>query len=123
MYDQLVSSGYSDMLGKDEFKPVWFQVDVIVQEIPEKDAITMSIIVMMAYPAKLANMYIAVYTQLMSVGVEAVDEPVMYQVIVDDIKRDTGDWAKTIGPFLEFLPNSGIEWYQQQGDLDPDPTS
>jgi hypothetical protein len=118
LHDKLVSSGYADMIAKDEYPAVWFQIDVVVQEIPEREAIAMSTIVMMAYPAKLAQMYIAVYTQLTSVGTEAVDKDAIYEVIVQDIKRDTGAWAESLGAFIEFLPPSGLEWFKKQGELD-----
>lgn len=117
LFDQFVGSGWADMIDSEEYPPVWFRIDVIVQETPERKVLTMNIMIMMAYPAKFGNLLIAVYTQAMSVGVEGVDEPALYKVVVDDVIRDVGDWAKSTGDFIDFCPNSGLEWYKDQDEL------
>lgn len=108
---QMHAQAFRDFGVDPEGQPFWFQVDLIVRD--TGCGVSANIMVLVAYPAKFGQMYIAVSQHISVVTYEELGDKELFAIRWATIQDNMAMWSKNFGPFIGWLPDSGREWMEK----------
>ena len=94
---------------------LWWQVETYVRAHKDGGGVSASIFVTLAYPAKTGQMLIAVDQRLLTLPAETLGKKKVGEAVVTQIILSVGEWSRIMGDFIDFLPFSGVKWFEGPG--------
>ena len=91
---------------------LWFQVDLIARD--TGCGVAANIMVLVAYPEKFGQLYMAVAQHISVVTYEELKDEEVFEIKWAAIQDGMAVWSRGFGPFVGWLPPSGRVWMESQ---------
>lgn len=108
---QMHKQAFRDFGADPEGEELWFQVDLISRD--TGCGVAANIMVLVAYPAKFGQMYMAVSQHISLVSYEELGDEELFAIRWAVIQDNMALWSRAFGPFIGWLPESGREWAEK----------